>query len=88
MVEQDITLPPGPGLHARPAAMFVALAKQFEAKIEIARDGRTADGKSIIGLMSLGATGGSTVSIRCTGDDAAAALAALTALIAADFPQA
>ena len=51
------------GLHARPAAMFVKLANQFQAEIWVGQEDEQVNGKSIMGLMMLAAPGGSTISI-------------------------
>jgi phosphocarrier protein len=76
------------GLHARPAAEFVKLAARFRADVEVEKDGMTVNGKSIMGVMTLAAECGSTILIRAAGDDAAAALAALTDLVARGFDEA
>jgi len=69
------------GLHARPAGRFVALAGQFQADIEVGRGDEWVDGRSILSLLSLAASRGTTLRIRAEGADAADALAALGALI-------
>ena len=73
------------GLHARAAAQLVKLAEQFSSEVKIGRDDQVVNGKSIMGLMMLAASCGSTVDIDATGDDAEAALDAIGALIAARF---
>ena len=75
------------GLHARPAEMFVKLADQFEAKIEVIKDGECVDGKSILGILTLFAVQGTQLSIRATGSDATDALTALTELFAEGFAE-
>ena len=75
------------GLHARPAEMFVKLASQFEAKIEVIKDGECVDGKSILGILTLFAVKGTQLSIRATGCDASDALEALTELFAEGFAE-
>jgi phosphocarrier protein HPr len=76
------------GLHARPAAEFVKLASRFRADIYVEKDGMEVNGKSIMGVMTLAAECGSTIGIRASGDDAAAALAALVDLVARGFDEA
>lgn len=76
------------GLHARPAAEFVKLASRFRADVEVEKDGMTVNGKSIMGVMTLAAECGSTIRIRSAGDDAEAALTALTDLVARGFDEA
>ena len=74
-------VPEGVGLHARPAALFVQQAAGFSSTIRLTCDKRTADGKSILGVLQLGASAGSTVEVRAEGDDAEAAAEALAAFI-------
>ena len=74
-------VPEGVGLHARPAALFVQQAAGFISTIRLTCSERTADGKSILGVLQLGASAGSRVEIRAEGDDAEAAAEALAAFI-------
>ncbi len=74
-------VPEGIGLHARPAALFVQQAAGFSSTIRLTCGERTADGKSILGVLQLGASAGSTVEVRAEGDDAEAAAEALAAFI-------
>jgi phosphocarrier protein len=69
------------GLHARAAARFVQTSTRFRSRITATRDGRTMDGKSILGMLLLAASLGTTLELRAEGDDAEAALAALIALV-------
>jgi len=73
------------GLHARAAAQLVKLAEQFSSEVKIGKDDQVVNGKSIMGLMMLAASCGSTIDVEATGDDAMAALDAIEALIAARF---
>lgn len=73
------------GLHARPAAQFVRLASSFASHIEVQKDGDPVNAKSIMGVMMLAAECGSVLTIRADGDDAAAAVEALAALVASGF---
>ena len=74
-------VPEGIGLHARPAALFVKQAVAFSSTIRLSCGERSADGKSILGVLQLGASAGSTVEVRAEGDDAEAAAEALAAFI-------
>ena len=74
-------VPEGVGLHARPAALFVQQAAAFSSAIRLTCGERTADGKSILGVLQLGASVGSTVEIRAEGEDAEEAAEALAAFI-------
>ena len=72
------------GLHARPAGMFVMIAKRFSAQIEVARaEGSDdwVDGRSILSLLSLAASRGTRLRVRAEGSDAADAVEALGRLI-------
>ncbi|MGQ0547784.1 MAG: HPr family phosphocarrier protein [Betaproteobacteria bacterium] len=73
------------GLHARAAAKLTHLASGFQSEIWLSRSGRRVNAKSIMGVMMLAAGQGSTVQIDAEGADAAAALEALTRLIAGKF---
>lgn len=85
MVTREVAITNQLGLHARAAARFVRLASQFTASVRVARGSRELDGKSILGLLLLGAARGSTIIIRADGPDAEAAVAALAALVADGF---
>lgn len=73
------------GLHARPAAVFVQTANRFEASIEVQKEDLKIDGKSIMGIMTLAAEMGSSITVRAAGKDAATAMEALTTLIESNF---
>ena len=73
------------GLHARAAAKFVSCAAKFDADVTVARDGQSVSGQSIMGLMMLAATKGSTIEIAATGREAQAAVQALDDLIRSRF---
>jgi len=73
------------GLHARAAAKLTHVASGFQCEIWLSRSGRRVNAKSIMGVMMLAAGKGSTVTIEANGEDADAALAALTKLIAERF---
>ncbi|ADX97993.1 HPr family phosphocarrier protein [Mycoplasma suis] len=57
------------GIHARPASKLVQALSKFKSKIILEFDGKTANAKSIINLMSLGVTGGSKVTFKIEGED-------------------
>ncbi len=75
------------GLHARAAAKFVKLTGQFAAEVSVSKDGASVSGRSIMGLMMLAAGPGTELTISAAGDDAAVALEAIAALIAARFDE-
>ena len=69
------------GMHARAAAKFVKLASEFVSNIEIERGHTRVNGKSIMGVMMLAASQGSSIIIHADGDDAETGLEQLCALI-------
>jgi phosphocarrier protein HPr len=69
------------GLHARAATKFVQQASKFGCDITISKDGQEVNGKSIMGVLMLVASKGSTVTVRARGDRAGDAVTALVALI-------
>jgi phosphocarrier protein HPr len=73
------------GLHARATAKFVQCVERFSSTIRVTRCGETVGGDSIMGILTLGAGLGSTISVAALGDDAEAALEAITALVANRF---
>lgn len=73
------------GLHARPASQFVQVAKQYSCDVSISRDGHVSDGKSIIGVLMLGAGPGTKLCLMARGDDAGDALDALEKLFRERF---
>ena len=77
-----VTLPEGVDLHARPAADFVRAAMGFSASIRVAANGREADAKSLLTVLALGAKGGTELHLTAEGDDAGAALVALSERVA------
>ena len=85
MIEQAATIVNQLGLHARPAAKIVKLASGFTAEVEIVKDGMAVNGKSIMGVMMLAAECGSSITLRATGADEAAAVEALVQLVASGF---
>ena len=80
--ETRVALPSGVDLHARPAGIFVKTAMRFRSRVSVLSGEREADAKSIIAVLALGARGGTTVTLRAEGEDAAEALAALGGCIA------
>lgn len=73
------------GLHARAAAQLVNLAAGFESEVTIEKDGQSVNGKSIMGLMMLAASQGTTIDVEALGPDAERALDAIGALVDARF---
>lgn len=73
------------GLHARASAKIVEASARFQSEIHILKDGNAVNGRSIMGLMMLAASIGSTVMVTTEGPDAQEALTAILALIEAKF---
>jgi phosphocarrier protein HPr len=88
MPEITLTIQHKVGLHARPAAQFVQTAKQFSCDIRVAHEGREANAKSVLNVLTLGASQGAAITVWAEGEDADQALAALAALVAGDFGEA
>jgi len=91
MTEAHLTIDRPSGLHARPAALFVRTAAQFQASIRarnLSRDAeREADAKSILSLMTLGIEQGHEILVRADGSDEKAAIAALRRLVESGFKE-
>ena len=84
-LEEQLTLTNPSGLHARPASLFVQTAGRFRAQLEVTGRGRQAEATSIIGVLSLGIRNGDAITLRASGEEAEAALKALSELVHANF---
>jgi phosphocarrier protein HPr len=73
------------GLHARAAAMLVAVSSKFKSKVIFERDGKEINGKSILGILTLACPKGSHITIRAEGDDALEVMEQLGNLIEGKF---
>jgi phosphocarrier protein HPr len=73
------------GLHARAAARFVQAANRFRSRIQVTRDARTMDGKSILGILLLAASHGTRLMVTAEGDDEEEAVEALSRLVEGGF---
>ncbi len=73
------------GLHARASAKLVEVVEGFDASAEVSKDGMSASGDSIMGLLMLAAARGSFIDIETSGPDADALASALTTLVADRF---
>jgi phosphocarrier protein HPr len=80
--EATVALPEGVDLHARPAADFVRTAMGFDARIMIAVGAREADAKSLLSVLALGATAGTTLRLRADGPEAVGAVDRLVGCVA------
>jgi phosphocarrier protein len=83
---RSVTIPNQRGLHARAAAKFVQVVARFpQAKVQVSKDGQTVNGESIMGLMMLAGTQGSSIEISASGAEAQAAMEALVSLVEGKF---
>ena len=85
MPEISLTIEHEVGLHARPASMFVQTAAKFTSDIEVTHGETTANAKSILGVLTLGAHQGAEIRIKAEGDDAEQALKTLEDLVNNNF---
>ena len=85
-IRKTFTVKNKSGLHARPAALFVQIANKFDSRITVRRedDNEEVNGKSIMGILMLGAEKGSSIIIEADGDDAEVSLAALEKIISSE----
>ncbi|NOQ93560.1 MAG: HPr family phosphocarrier protein [Methylophaga sp.] len=81
MIEKTFLIINKLGLHARASAKFVTTASQFESDINVSRNGRTVNGKSIMGMMMLAAAKDTEIVVSADGDDAKPALKEIETLI-------
>ncbi|MBI1992653.1 MAG: HPr family phosphocarrier protein [Candidatus Omnitrophica bacterium] len=81
LFKRTVTVVHRQGLHARPAALFVQLAKRFTSKVTVKKGRKIVDGKSIMGLLTLAAGPGTRIAIVTDGPDAEEALGRLIELV-------
>ena len=79
--ERTIVIENPNGLHARPASMFVKLANKSTSKVTVIKDGESVDGRSIMGLLSLGLEFKSSIVLKVDGADEARVIEALTEVL-------
>jgi len=84
-LERDVTIRNRLGMHARAAVKFVQTANKYRCDVRVTKDGQEANGKSIMGLLTLVAAHGTTMRIICAGDDAGVAIEALAGLVDTGF---
>ncbi len=85
MITRTVTISNALGLHARAAARFVHVAAQFEAQVRVRRDSKVMDGKSILGILLLAASRGTTITVSADGSDEVRAVDALCDLVESGF---
>ena len=85
MVSKDIIVQNEVGLHARPATFFIQKANEFQSSIWVVKDERKVNAKSLLGVLSLGITRGTPVTLVADGSDENEAIKSLDALVSSDF---
>ncbi len=85
MVEKEIVIRNKLGLHARAAVKFVNLANRYSSRVRIIRDETEIDGKSILGILTLAATKGTSILLQVSGKDEEEAMLALVKLVQDKF---
>ncbi len=88
MTSRTITIRNRAGIHARPAALIVQTANRFHSQVYFEKDSNRINGKSIMGIITLGATYNSTLTLIADGDDEREALDAIAQLFENKFEEA
>ncbi len=87
MFVKDVTVQNQVGLHARPATYFIQKANEFKSSIWVEKDERKVNAKSLLGVLSLGIMGDSSIRIIASGADEEKAVNDLVALVESDFAE-
>jgi phosphotransferase system HPr (HPr) family protein len=87
VVESSVIITNSVGLHARPARLLVQTSAQFRSQIRLQSGEKTANAKSIVGVLKLGASCGDTITFWAEGEDAEEALKALVDLVQRKFDE-
>ncbi len=87
MYLKDVTVENQVGLHARPATFFIQKANEFKASIWVEKDERRVNAKSLLGLLSLGITKDTEITLIGDGADEVQAVDTLVELIGSQFPE-
>lgn len=85
MFVKEVMLKNQVGLHARPATFFIQKANEFKSSIWIEKEERRVNAKSLLGILSLGIVGGTTIKVIADGSDEQAAVDALVDLVDSGF---
>ena len=85
MYTQEVTVNNEVGLHARPDTYFIQKANEFKCGIWVEKDERRVNAKSLLGVLSLGITKGTTITLLADGSDEKEAIAALSELVSGNF---
>lgn len=84
-IVRDLVIVNRKGLHARATAKFVQCCERYEAEITVSKCGDTVGGSSIMGILTLGAARGATITVTASGPQASEAIEALAQLVANRF---
>ncbi len=84
LIKKELIVKNKQGLHARPAAIFVQVANKFDSRITVRHDDEEVNGKSIMGILMLGAEKGSLIIIEADGSDAEKAMEELGRIISSE----
>ena len=87
MYTQEITVNNEVGLHARPATFFIQKANEFKSSVWVEKEERRVNAKSLLGVLSLGIVGGTTIRIIADGADEQAAVEGLVKLVDSAFAE-
>ena len=86
-VKKDVLVQNQVGLHARPATFFIQRANEFKSSIWVEKDERRVNAKSLLGVLSLGIVGGTSIDIIADGSDEQEAVDSLLALVESGFAE-
>ncbi len=86
-VKKDVLVQNQVGLHARPATFFIQKANEFKSSIWVEKDERRVNAKSLLGILSLGIVGGTSIDIIADGSDEQEAVDSLVALVESGFAE-
>ena len=87
MCVRDVVIHNQVGLHARPATFFIQKANEYKSSIWVEKDERKVNAKSLLGVLSLGIVGGTTIKIIADGIDAEQAINGLVELVESGFAE-
>lgn len=87
MFVKDVVVKNQVGLHARPATFFIQKANEFKSSIWVEKEERRVNGKSLLGVLSLGIIGGTSIRIIANGADEELAVNSLVALVESEFAE-
>ena len=87
MYVKEVTVENQVGLHARPATFFIQKANEFKSSIWVEKEERRVNARSLLGVLSLGIVGGTSIDIIADGSDEQEAVDSLVALVESGFAE-